>query len=473
MTRYRALIVDDSKSARHSLAKLLEAHDLAVEFAVSGEEALEFLKDQLVDVIFMDHTMPGMDGLEAVTAIKGNPRTAMIPVMMYTTKEGEVYVGQARALGAVGVLPKQVQPGVLFDMLHKLGLVTDRRDGDRLPEPDAPRRRFGDLVDEVDREYEQRALGASVQALLTRILDAQHQQLRADVQSSQRRFAKQVAAEILEHGHAREPATPADTPSAAGAGARRRWLPAASIGLLAALLTVSASHWQLRSAHDAALAEVADFRAASHIELSELSHLSGDLAASLESQRHKAQSLKLAAAQALEWALTQDLRVPFDEPPFNEALADRLPELVQHLAALEFRGDIVLTARLGQFCLVRDEYGQWQRAPADLPTAACELVGHPLDGDVSVASLQTVGFADALRAVVADNAGLTIELRAENAVETVGWRADRAYRASRWNRAADWNRAGDWNAAAAQDNRVELSLVPQPDAARAGLAQRP
>jgi CheY-like chemotaxis protein len=86
MTRYRALIVDDSKSARVSLAKLLEAHELAVEFAVTGEEALEFLKHQLVDVIFMDHTMPGMDGLEAVTAIKGNPRTAMIPVMMYTTK---------------------------------------------------------------------------------------------------------------------------------------------------------------------------------------------------------------------------------------------------------------------------------------------------------------------------------------------------------------------------------------------------
>jgi len=61
---------------------------------------------------FMDHLMPGMDGLQAVKAIKGNPQTAMIPIMMYTSQEGELYVGQARALGAMGVLPKQVRPSM-------------------------------------------------------------------------------------------------------------------------------------------------------------------------------------------------------------------------------------------------------------------------------------------------------------------------------------------------------------------------
>ena len=101
--------------------------------AASAEDALELLKRQPVDVIFMDHTMPGMDGLEAVSAIKKNPRTAMIPVMMYTAKEGEVYVGQARALGAIGVLPKQVRPAELFEVLLNLGLVTDRRGKKRGP----------------------------------------------------------------------------------------------------------------------------------------------------------------------------------------------------------------------------------------------------------------------------------------------------------------------------------------------------
>src|SRR5215470_868048 len=96
-----ALVVDDSKSAQAALKKQLDAHDLRVSLVDSGEAALAFLEHEPVDVIFMDHTMPGMDGLETLAAVKRNPRTAMIPVMMYTTKEGAVYVGQARALGGI------------------------------------------------------------------------------------------------------------------------------------------------------------------------------------------------------------------------------------------------------------------------------------------------------------------------------------------------------------------------------------
>ena len=94
MALKRALVVDDSKVARVTLQKQLEAHDLVVEMAASGEEALDFLSTYMVDVVFMDHEMPGMNGLEAVKAIKSNPRTAMIPVMMYTAKGGELYVSQ-------------------------------------------------------------------------------------------------------------------------------------------------------------------------------------------------------------------------------------------------------------------------------------------------------------------------------------------------------------------------------------------
>ncbi|MGB5345992.1 MAG: response regulator, partial [Woeseia sp.] len=105
MSLKRALVVDDSKVARVTLQKQLQEYDLQVELAESGEAAIELLKTRMVDVIFMDHIMPGMDGLEAVALIKSNPLTATIPVMMYTSKEGEVYVSEARALGAVGVLP--------------------------------------------------------------------------------------------------------------------------------------------------------------------------------------------------------------------------------------------------------------------------------------------------------------------------------------------------------------------------------
>ena len=194
----RALVVDDSQLARISLKKQLEDHGLVVELATSGEEALEYLDHKMVDVIFMDHMMPGMDGLEAVSAIKNNPRTATIPVMMYTTKEGEVYVGRARALGAVGVLSKQVHPGVLFDMLLKLGLVKDKRVADEPVPDDGPDRRATFDDDDLDREYDQQAMSMSVQALVSRILEDQHLVLRADMLRSNREFAKQVAVEIVE-----------------------------------------------------------------------------------------------------------------------------------------------------------------------------------------------------------------------------------------------------------------------------------
>src|SRR5882757_9536133 len=127
MSAKRALIVDDSKSARVFLARALEKYDIDVDAADSAEAAIAYLRSNRPDVIFMDHLMPGMDGLQAVQAIKNNPRTATIPIMMYTSQEGELYLGQARALGAVGVLPKQIKHADVSKVLYQLHLVTDRR----------------------------------------------------------------------------------------------------------------------------------------------------------------------------------------------------------------------------------------------------------------------------------------------------------------------------------------------------------
>src|SRR5690242_6120386 len=117
----------------------------------------------------MDHTMPGMDGLQALAAVKRNPRTALVPVMMYTSKEGEVYVGQARALGGLGVLPKEVHPQVLFDMLHKLGLVQDRRLA-TVTDISVPRRRNTDTRDELEAATVEPSRGFELTTLLNRIV---------------------------------------------------------------------------------------------------------------------------------------------------------------------------------------------------------------------------------------------------------------------------------------------------------------
>ena len=60
MARKSALVVDDSKSARVILSRMLEKYDIEVDMAESAEQAIEYLKSNRPDAIFMDHLMPGM-----------------------------------------------------------------------------------------------------------------------------------------------------------------------------------------------------------------------------------------------------------------------------------------------------------------------------------------------------------------------------------------------------------------------------
>ncbi|MCZ6880528.1 MAG: response regulator [Gammaproteobacteria bacterium] len=120
----KALVVDDSTSARAVLAQQLRDQQIEVDAVDSGEAALRYLEEQHPDVIFMDHLLPGMDGFEALQAIKENPETCNIPVLMYTSKRGEVYLNQVRELGAAGVLPKGNKPIQVSKVLRSLRLAS-------------------------------------------------------------------------------------------------------------------------------------------------------------------------------------------------------------------------------------------------------------------------------------------------------------------------------------------------------------
>ena len=115
-----ALIVDDSKTARYALRNLLDKQQYTADMVESAEQALEYLRERLPDLIFMDHMMPGMDGFQAVKAIKSHQNTATIPIVMYTSTQGKVYFGQARALGAADVMTKPASAEELTAMLLRL-----------------------------------------------------------------------------------------------------------------------------------------------------------------------------------------------------------------------------------------------------------------------------------------------------------------------------------------------------------------
>ncbi len=119
MTIQKALVVDDSKLARVSLRKKLQQRDLEVTMAESGAGAIDSLDKELVDVVFMDHLMPQMNGFEAMHAIKENDNTRHIPVIMCTGKEEPGYLDEAVAQGAAGILPKPPAEEALSQALQE------------------------------------------------------------------------------------------------------------------------------------------------------------------------------------------------------------------------------------------------------------------------------------------------------------------------------------------------------------------
>lgn len=133
MTIKSALLVDDSKVARFALSKLLEKLNLKVHMASSGEEALTFLSNNPnPDVIFMDHLMPGMNGVDATKEIKMDASTSEIPVIMCTSKKSDEFTEDAITYGIYGVLTKPAEPERVIELIKSL---TDDIAQGTLPKP--------------------------------------------------------------------------------------------------------------------------------------------------------------------------------------------------------------------------------------------------------------------------------------------------------------------------------------------------
>jgi CheY-like chemotaxis protein len=77
-----ALVVDDSMLIRYTVCRFLEERGFTVESATNGVEALQILERTHPALIFTDMQMPKMSGSELITALKKNPETASIPIII-------------------------------------------------------------------------------------------------------------------------------------------------------------------------------------------------------------------------------------------------------------------------------------------------------------------------------------------------------------------------------------------------------
>lgn len=128
----RVLIVDDSASLRGQVAAALGAAGHRVAEAGDGLEALERLDGANYDVIVCDVNMPGMGGLDFLTALGERPRRP--PVLMLTTEGQPTLIREARARGAAAWMIKPFQPELLRRAVEKLASSA----APQRPRPEAP-----------------------------------------------------------------------------------------------------------------------------------------------------------------------------------------------------------------------------------------------------------------------------------------------------------------------------------------------
>ncbi|HEU4624878.1 MAG TPA: response regulator [Steroidobacteraceae bacterium] len=457
----RALIVDDSKSARVFLARILEKYEIDVDNAENAEAAIEYLGTHRPDVIFMDHMMPGMDGFQAVQAIKNNPRTATIPILMYTSQEGELYLGQARALGAVGVLPKQIKPADVSKVLYQLHLVADRRTTEQSSfkqvnleavdnsAPGAAPPGSKPLTDTALREQ-----FAELRRALVASIDTQSERITSDVrmllQDAMPNFA------------------PPRVPES-----RAPWM-LASLALLVALASAGLWWHEARLRQDlvaqladlqratiaatqasAAAAANAEPRAVAAVDDATdhgTAELTPEGAAPMAANRvlpAGTSGFTRTSTGPLEDHKTLVLPVPYGDDALAGPRLETIRQMMKRLAARDVRGVVEVRTFPGRFCLVGNATEGFSVAPDELPYSRCNAIANPHEDALQPAQRESLAFANLAGEFRHETRGaLDLQLSPGDATNVVA-----AYPSI-----SSSLTAGEWNRAAAANNRIEVRL---------------
>lgn len=116
-TEYRILIVDDSKTNRQIMVRLLEPVGFKVQEAVNGKEAVDVWLRWHPHMIWMDIKMPIMNGYEATEQIKSYPQTTSTPIVALTAGTLEEEKKLFQAAGCDDFVGKPFSDSIIFDKI--------------------------------------------------------------------------------------------------------------------------------------------------------------------------------------------------------------------------------------------------------------------------------------------------------------------------------------------------------------------
>ena len=114
------MVVDDSLTVRKVTTRLLEREGYRVVTAKDGVDALEMLKDSLPAAMLVDIEMPRMDGFELARNVRGDRRSAGIPIIVISSRTADKHRAQASQLGVNAFLGKPYEEAELLRQLGKL-----------------------------------------------------------------------------------------------------------------------------------------------------------------------------------------------------------------------------------------------------------------------------------------------------------------------------------------------------------------
>ena len=120
MSKGKILVVDDEIYIVHILDFSLGMEGYEVVTALDGEQALEKMKTEKPDLIVLDIMMPKLDGYEVCKAVKADPATKQIPVILLSAKGRNVDQTMGFEVGADDYITKPFSPRKLVERINQL-----------------------------------------------------------------------------------------------------------------------------------------------------------------------------------------------------------------------------------------------------------------------------------------------------------------------------------------------------------------
>ncbi len=468
----RALVVDDAKSARLALRKQLEKQGLQVDTAESAEAALSYLCHTRPDVIFMDHMMPGMDGFQAIKAIKNDPTTAKIPIMMYTSKEGEVYLSQARALGAIGVLPKQIYHAELGKTLNRLGLLDNAnappstqkqpssQSPHKIPIPKPSATPFEKRHAEMKRSSSRAAPTTTksgndsaeaqrqrqLRAWFARLMVEERQKIRQEIKESSSVIARKVVDDLVQAPMLKTGSHNASTHNKSSKNLFKN--------ILLILLLVAPALWfyQLAQQNKAekTRTEIMLNNVLQQIPATTTEASNANESLLLNREIEELKTLNERWLQSFEWSLNQKGTYQYSGLALNDARLQQLKSLLSRLAILRFQGVIVLKVHSGEFCLSKNKQATLKLAPEKMKIEQCSFQNFSHSESIKVSQQQSPAFKKFVKTSPLLQGSL-VKLE----IQPIGNnKPKQAYPAL-----SSLKTAGQWNKIAALNQRVEFKLI--------------